>query len=213
MFSDFICCWYHRTYGILHNDIKADNILVKIIPTNDDIHYSKYVIDGGTLIPDYTYYVPLIDFIPVLSDFGISKVLKPNKKIFHNKSASSQNIYGTRVKVINKNKIQKIKTLTLTRQELKNINLYPPLEFMEDIQDSIQMFTGGKGFRHGGFHAFIGNNNIKNVLQPFITADKNMLKPNQLLTNVLIYDLFVSLFKKPDSSISIINPSLSLDQL
>jgi hypothetical protein len=173
--------------------------LVKIIPTNDDIiHYSKYVIDGGTLIPDYTYYVPLIDFIPVLSDFGISKVLKPSKKI-------SQNIYGTRVKVINKNKIQKIKTLTLTRQELKNINLYPTLEFMEDIQDSIQMFTGGKGFRHGGFHAFIGNNNIKNVLQPFITADKNMLKPNQLLTNVLIYDLFVSLFKKPDSSISIVN--------
>lgn len=192
----------HRTYGILHNDIKADNVLVKIIPSSDEdaIHYSKYVIEGGEFIPDYTYYIPLINFIPVLSDFGISKILKPSKTF----QSASQNTYGTRIKIVNKNKIQKIK-IALTRQELKNINLYPPLEFMEDIQDSIQMFTGGKGFRHGGFHAFLGNNKIKDMLEPYITFDKNKVKPNQILTNLLMYDLFTPIFKKPDFSVSIIN--------
>jgi len=101
----------HRNYGILHNDIKADNILVKIIHSDDDlpIQYSKYVVEGGIFIPDYTYYVPLIEIIPVLCDFGVSKILKPNKT-FETRlkpKEKEKNPYGIRVKVIDKHKIKK----------------------------------------------------------------------------------------------------------
>jgi serine/threonine protein kinase len=194
----------HRNYGIFHNDIKADNILVKIIHSDDNsLQYFKYVIESGVFIPDYTYYVPLIRIIPVLCDFGISKILKPSK-VFETYVKTNEinptKLYGTRVKVINKHKIKKIDTSTITRQDLKNINLYPPLEFMEDIQNIIQIFTGGKGFRRGFQHPYLGNKNIKSILEPFINNDKNKAKPNNILTNVLMYDIFSSLFNKPNFS-------------
>lgn len=195
----------HRTYGILHNDIKADNILVKIIPSTDEQHYSKYLIEGGLFVSDHSYYVPIIEFIPVLSDFGISKILKPSKTFETLIKPTSKNIYGTRVKVVSKNKIQKINNATLTREELKDVNMYPPLEFMEDIQNIIQTFTGGNGFKKGMSHPFLGNDNIKNVLQPFINNDKNKSKPNQLLSYLLIYDVFYTLFQKNPSKSSVIS--------
>jgi serine/threonine protein kinase len=195
----------HRNYGIFHNDIKADNILVKIIYLDDDNspQYSKYIVEGGVFIPDYTYYVPLIEIIPILCDFGVSKILKPNKTFETRLKTKETNPYGTRVKVINKHKIKKIDISDCTRQDLKNINLYPPLEFMEDIQNIIQTFTGGKGFRRGFQHPYLGNNKIKSILQPFINNDKSKAKPNHILANILMYDIFFSLFNKPKSSFSI----------
>jgi serine/threonine protein kinase len=55
-------------YGMFHNDIKKENILVKVIPSGG---YWVYKLNGKK------YYVPNHGYIVALNDFGVSIAYKP----------------------------------------------------------------------------------------------------------------------------------------
>lgn len=150
LFPSFVCIGcFDRKYGIYHNDIKADNILVKIIdPVDSTVHFSKYVIEGsGDLTPDFDYLIPIIGMIPFISDFGESEFMKPNSSI--DSILLTKRNYGSRYQVLN-NRMKKVQMTNLSRQDLKNIDAYPPIEFAYDIKNTINMFNGGSRIQKPG---------------------------------------------------------------
>lgn len=181
----------HRKYGIYHNDIKADNILVKIIdPVDSTVHFSKYVIEGsGDLTPDFDYLIPIIGMIPFISDFGESEFMKPNSSI--DSILLTKRNYGSRYQVLN-NRMKKVQMTNLSRQDLKNIDAYPPIEFAYDIKNTINMFNGGSRIQKPGVHPFLGNLNLKHILEKYTTEDHK--SPANFLACQLIYEVFSPIF-------------------
>lgn len=192
----------HRKCGISHNDIKADNILVKILPSGaleggvGIRHYSKYAIEGNdaSMTPDFDYFVPIIGAVPYISDFGESAFLKPDDNI--EPLLISAPTYGKeRYAILNSRKVKKIPTNQLSRKELKDVESYPPVEFSYDIDNLILTFIGGPRVGKPGTHPFLGNLNIKNVLQ----KHANRRGPANFLACRLLYDVFSPIFhEKPD---------------
>jgi serine/threonine protein kinase len=178
----------HRKYGIYHNDIKADNILVKIInPVDTIVQFSKYVVKGsGNLTPDFGYRIPIIGMVPFISDFGESEFLKPMSSI-----DSDLLKRGSRYQVLNKHKMKKV-TTNLSRQDLKNIDAFPPSDFAHDIKNAINMFIGGPRIKKHGIHPFLGNVGLKHTLERYNTSSES---PINFLVCQLIYEVFSPIFE------------------
>ena len=79
--------------------------------------------------------------------------------------------------------------------------IIPPLEFYNDVQDAIRMFTGGKRFTQRGYHYDISSTKeIISILSKY-TTDKNIDKPYHVLAGEFIQEFFtkeIDFTIKPD---------------
>lgn len=159
----------HTVYGMAHNDIKADNILVKKIQYNPG-EYWKYTLDN------VEYYVPNTGIMVFLSDFGLSQLLKPSKMSNYYGIRNSEIVSSTKglkfkpfttewfpvfkkgiITPISSPEIKTSKKTHLTMNmfvknfnsnssidiDLNNTKRFPPYEFYRDINDVIRCFIGG----------------------------------------------------------------------
>lgn len=188
-------------YGLFHNDIKKENILIKVIPSGG---YWEYNLSGRT------YYVPNYGYIAALNDFGVSLSFKPgisNKdygrrqaevirdpnndtflfKPFTTKYYPNVSKSGTVSKI--KSHSLGGKGLGLTWNhfyknfdsepsisvDLDDMSRFPVYYFHYDIIDAIFMIIGGKRTLQPGSHlAMKVSTTIKKLLGDFY-----MVKPNQ----------------------------------
>lgn len=188
-------------YGMFHNDVKKENVLIKVVPTGG---YWKYNVRGET------YYVPNYGYIAVLNDFGTSTVFRPgfstenyglrqakvnldskNNKYFF--TPFTTQFYGW----VEKGKVVSVKSpnlnnSTLTQNhfckdfdskpsikvDLYDMETFPAHEFNYDIVDTIRMFTGGKRARISELHPQMNiSKNIYTLLTGFYTVTKNQVWP------------------------------------
>ena len=152
------------TYGIMHNDTKSDNILVKRIQPGG---YFKYTIENSLV--NETFYVKNMGIIPMISDFGLSKSFHPQYS----------NNNGTRLAKIEKPDFRLeplmdrkyTNTITWTDGQVSTFNMvtkntdlsafttrwdpsdfvnYPAFEFFIDVMDMLHMFSGGARMSYVG---------------------------------------------------------------
>lgn len=142
--------WLHSRFGIYHNDIKKENIL--IIPGSNQ-GYTKYTVNG------MEYNVKNVGHVFCLNDFGLSKVYKPNfssEKFFGTRNA--QIVVDVMVPFASNSKLPVIWTdgTTSTTNKFTTVDIkpsipvdlndtvaFPPFEFYFDIQDLLKTFVGG----------------------------------------------------------------------
>lgn len=188
-------------YGMFHNDVKKENVLIKVIPSGG---YWKYNVRGET------YYVPNYGYIAVLNDFGTSTVFRPefstenyglrqakvnldskNNKYFF--TPFTTQFYGW----IEKGKIVSVKSPKLDNSsltqnhfckdfdskpsikvDLYDMETFPAHEFNYDIVDTVRMFTGGKRARISELHPQMNiSKNIYTLLTGFYTVRKDQVWP------------------------------------
>ena len=166
------------TYGIVHNDIKSNNILIKYIPRGG---YMKYTVDNSLLTE--TFYIENVGVVPMIADFGLSKSVHPKYNtdddygvrsvmiertndgcggefemlpiIDSTQKSSSSWIDGTKWtfnKVTSRTNLSDLNISSI--DVLSDMNKYPALEFYADIMNVIHMFVvkddGKGGTRIGG---------------------------------------------------------------
>lgn len=165
-------------YGIFHNDIKQENILIKVIPKGG---YWEYNLDSQT------YYVPNYGYIAALNDFGVSMSYMPGISLgdygyrqaevildvttgaYRFKPFTTE-LYPSILK--NSRKPTPIKPYSLIGKEgltgnhfykdfdskpsisvdLKDFNRFPAHYFNFDIMDIVLTFLGGKRTSQPGDH-------------------------------------------------------------
>lgn len=143
----------HKYTGIIHNDIKLENILYyKIIPGG----FWKYIIGNST------YYLPNLGFVFILNDYGVSYNVFPIKNLKNYNLLSFGNIEDNKFKqtinsILCKNNIKKC-TFLQYKKYVKNFNIdikdITPENYISvfqtyDIMDCIYMFSSGKRTTQG----------------------------------------------------------------
>lgn len=212
-------------YGLYHNDIKKQNILIKVIPAGGYWEYNL----GGEM-----YYVPNYGYIAALNDFGVSLSFKPgiSNKDYGRRQAevvkdSNNDSYSfkpfttqfypsvSKTGVVSKIKSHGLGSKGLTWNhfyknfdskpsipvDLDDMSRFPVFYFHYDIMDAIYMIIGGKRtLQPGNHHAMKASKNIHKLLDNFY-----MVKPNQVwpidrvdlfLAQFTIRNLFSKLYSK-----------------
>ncbi len=173
------------TFGMFHNDIKSENVLLKVIPSGG---YWEYNLDGQT------YNVPNYGYIAALNDFGVSQSFMPG---------ISQAEYGKRQAevVLNSStgepyfkpfttKTGNVFHMDYEGEEqasipvdLKNFRRFPVHQFNFDIVDTIFMFIGGDRASQSGRHTSLTDSkHFRNLLSDFkkiSDGDFNPFEDNQ----------------------------------
>jgi len=187
-------------YGMFHNDVKKENILVKLVPAGG---YWVYQLDG------ITYYVPNYGYLAALNDFGVSIVYKP--------SLPSLTIhdYGRRqAKVVERGNRWFFEPFTTQRfpsegkqgvvrnisppfipntnkkltwnhfwknfdskpsipVDMEDMVTFPPYNFHYDVIDTIFMFIGGKRTNQSDYHtSMMVSDHIYDLLDDFYKIPK-----------------------------------------
>ena len=152
------------TYGILHGDIKRNNILIKRVKPGG---YFKYTIENSLL--KETFYVKNMGIIPMITDFGMSRS-------YHPKYSDDGYYYGLRSGKIEKdfsfttlnnsneksfiiewnngistyNRVDRNTDLSGFTPPLdpSDIATFPPFEFFYEIMDVLHIFNGGPSMSH-----------------------------------------------------------------
>ena len=175
----------HSKYGIMHGDIKLDNILLKTIRPGG---YFKYTVKNALI--DETFYIENTGIVALLSDFGVSVSMLPKyspdecgrrNALLVKKGDNLEFVPITcKYEVINMEKglLGKarplkwddgtLSTYNTTRNNISTermepsipINLddvlrYPPFEFTIDILDALRLFAGGARMSQHGDHCGI----------------------------------------------------------
>jgi hypothetical protein len=147
----------HKHVGILHNDIKQENILYYSIPEGG---YYKYIINNET------FYLPNIGYLLILNDFGVSDELYPNNIDLHRKSyklcefgtINKQKKFNITIPSENVGKfgnytysqyIKYLKKLNIEIDTINSTNYINPIQ-SNDIMDLIYTFIGGNRCTQGG---------------------------------------------------------------
>jgi 2-cysteine adaptor domain./Protein kinase domain. len=181
-----------KIYSILHNDIKAENILIKRIPPGGVWEY---------VIQNKSYFVANIGFIALINDFGVSRSFSPDYTLdgylgernaviedgkfvpfkmdyfltIDNGKLSKEKPYYFNWKVRNsgtRNRFHK----KLTYPSNMDSQYIPPFEFFFDLQDIVRMFIGGKRLFQPGYHKAISSD------AQFIQKLRKYCKETMLLT-------------------------------
>jgi serine/threonine protein kinase len=177
-------------YGLFHNDIKKENILVKVIPSGG---YWEYNVNGVTYqVPNYGYMVALNDFgvsIAFNSDISNKDYGRRQAKVVYDNNTNEYYFEPFTTQYypsVNKaGKVTRIPTYVRNGQtwnhfyknfdskpsisvELNNLALFPAYYFNYDIIDTMYMFIGGKRTLQPGDHyAMKVSRNIHNLLKDY----------------------------------------------
>lgn len=188
-------------YGMAHNDIKKENILIKVIPAGG---YWEYNLNGQT------YHVPNTGYIAALNDFGVSDSYRPGISDKNYGRRQAEVVYNSNTgkylfrpfttkffPSINKAGVTKTKStplggdkkLTWNRffknfdsepsipVDLNDIGRFPELMSHYDILDIFYMVLGGKRATQPGNHAAMKvGQNVHKLLKDF---NISMVKVNQ----------------------------------
>lgn len=163
----------HEKYGIVHNDIKMPNILIRKVPADKD--YFKYVVDGTIFM------VPNEGYIALISDFGMAEAMSPayaTSKYYGQRNAEVKEgpngkLYFDPIVckhfalfptydsipimfeepqeydwVDSVGTINNFGAMTSGLEPDRPINLedtmrFPPFDFANDVIDTVRIFTGG----------------------------------------------------------------------
>lgn len=217
-----------KVFSLLHNDIKAENILIKRIASGG---YWKYIIEGET------YFIPNMGVIALIADFGVSRSFdlkysldgylgERNAKIVDGKF---QPFVTSFFLSFQKGKLQKMKpsqfnwvnrqsgTRNRFHKTIGNFNkkfmlsdLYPPFEFFYDLQDVVRLFLGGKRLSqpqsHNGLYV---SEHIKKLLEPYYIENSlynsswSFESVKYFLASYMIKDLFSSWTVKKEPVIAV----------
>ena len=162
------------TYGLIHGDIKRNNILFKRVQPGG---YFKYTVENSLM--KETFYVKNMGIIPMITDFGLSRSVHPNysqdgnwgtrigklyktgdgdigfEAIYDNNYRASPLIHwkGLDFSVSTKNKVYRGKDISGFRPRLDPYDLvqFPAEEFFKDIMDVLHIFNGGLSMAHPGY--------------------------------------------------------------
>ena len=144
--------WLHSRYGIYHGDLHLGNILLLKAPRTGT---TTYIINGKL------YVVENVGYTFCISDFGNSKVYSPlnaltdflgtrNAKVvgdrlvpFSSKRSTHRMISWEDGEVSTENRFSKtVDILPDIDVDLKDFHKFPAFEFMDDIQDLLNIYTG-----------------------------------------------------------------------
>lgn len=207
-------------YGMFHNDIKKENILIKVIPTGG---YWEYYIGNDV------YQVPNYGYLAALNDFGVSYSFKPgfslkdygrrqaevvytnNKyyfKPFTTEWYPSVNINGvvSRIKShylggsksgLTWNHFYKnFDSKPSISVDLNNMGRFPVYFFHYDILDTIYTFIGGKRTLQPGHHNPMPvSDTIKRLLSNFYLVKSNSLWPEDRVDLFLAHHTIAKLYQ------------------
>lgn len=204
-------------YGMFHNDIKKENILVKVIPNGG---YWEYNLNGAT------YRVPNYGYMVALNDFGVSLAFHPNvsNKDYGRRQAKVVRDYNTNEyyfepfttqfypSVSKTGKVTSIPSYVRGGQtwnhfyknfdskpsipiELKDLSQFPVYYFNYDIIDAIYMIVGGKRTLQPGSHyAMKVSKNIHKLLKDYYLVKPTMVWPRDRVDLFLASHTIMKLF-------------------
>jgi hypothetical protein len=189
-------------YGMFHNDIKKENILVKVIPSGG--YWEYHLSDTGE-----TYRVPNYGYMVALNDFGVSLAFHPriSNKDYGRRQAKVVFDYNTNEyyfepfttqfypSVSKTGKVTSIPSYVRSGQtwnhfyknfdskpsipvELNDLSHFPAYYFNYDIVDTIYMFIGGKRtLQPGNHYAMKVSKNIHKLLKDYYLVKPTMVWP------------------------------------
>lgn len=190
-------------YGMFHNDIKKENILVKVIPSGG---YWLYKLNGKK------YYVPNHGYIVALNDFGVSIAYKPGIAVKDYGRRQAEVVFNPNTNeyyfkpfttkfypsVSKTGSISRIESPKLSGGQgltynhfyknfdskpsipidLSDTQRFPVLYFHFDVLDVIYSFIGGKRTLQPGDHLSMKvSSAIKNKLKDFYKVKMNQVWP------------------------------------
>lgn len=211
-----------KYYSILHNDIKAENILLKNTPSGG---CWEYVADGRS------YFVENLGFVALVTDFGVSRSFDP--KYTTDGYLGERNAYIKNgmfepfetnyfLSIDNKTgKLTKTKPYSFRWEEGKgtrnrfhkrfsypSLAFLPPFEFFYDIQDLIRTFLGGKRLSQPDFHKgmpFLSNKFKEKLIE--YRVERNFYSTKWKLNSIIYFSAkymireFIHQFKNPSDKI------------
>jgi len=188
-------------YGMFHNDIKKENILVKVIPHGGYWEYN---------LNDATYRVPNYGYLVALNDFGVAMAFRPgvSRTNYGRRQAKVVLDYNTNEYYFEPFTTQFYPSISKTGKvmssisspvhhgqtwnyfyknfdskpsipvELNDLKSFPVYYFNYDIVDTIYMFIGGKRTLQPGKHyAMEISQNIHTLLKDYYLIKPNMIWP------------------------------------
>lgn len=206
-------------YGMFHNDIKKENILVKVIPTGG---YWEYHIGNDV------YQVPNHGYLIALNDFGVSHSFKPGFSLKDYGRRQAEVVYNNnkyRFKPFTTQwypSISKTGSVSRVRShylggfrsgltwnhfyknfdsapsisvDLDNMSRFPAYFFHYDVLDTIYSFIGGKRTLQPGDHYPMKvSNKIKKMLSDFYLVKANNIWPEDRVDLFLAHHTIAKLF-------------------
>jgi hypothetical protein len=146
----------HKHIGILHNDIKKENILYYSIPEGG---YYKYIIN------DEIFYLPNLGYLLILNDFGVSYELYPTNINLYTKNYKfcefgviNNNKFNITIPTENDSKfgnytyskyLKYLKKINIEIDSINSNNYINPIQSY-DVMDLIYTFSGGNRCTQGG---------------------------------------------------------------
>jgi hypothetical protein len=206
-------------YGMFHNDIKKENILVKVIPSGG---YWEYNLNGEKYcVPNHGYFV-------ALNDFGVSLAFSPKigNKDYGRRQAKVVQDYTNNTfyfepfttkfypSISKTGVVTAIKSHSLGGKgltwnhfyknfdskpsipvELEDMSLFPVHHFHYDVLDTIYTFIGGKRTLQPGKHyAMKVSKNIHSLLKDFYLVKANQVWPTDRVDLFLAKHTIMKLF-------------------
>lgn len=214
-------------YGMFHNDIKTENVLIKTITSGG---YWVYTIYGEK------YFVPNYGYIAILNDFGVSQVFKPgfskgdyglrqaevvkieNNYIFRpftTKFYPNITIKGNPPPAV-ENEEQSVNhfyknfdsepSITV---DLNDMGRFPPYFFHYDVMDVILMVVGGpKTLQPGDHRKMKVSKRINSILSKFYVIDSPLEWPTDRVDLFLANRTIAKIFDFYGSSEQLSQPKI-----
>jgi serine/threonine protein kinase len=136
----------HLKYGIVHTDLKSDNILVLRVEPGG---YFRYILNGKE------YFVRNYGYLFCIHDFGLAKMRNDKK----------------RARVLSDGRIEMMSfKMSNSEIDLSDMMQFPYVEFFNDLQDLIKIFVDGICSDFLNTHL---NQKLKSIKRQSFACDEN----------------------------------------
>ncbi len=155
-----------QNYGqIMNYDVKADNILYYDVKTSTNVDYWTYVVHGKN------YYVPNYGKLFILNDFGISRPMSPNLKLYRDETEEHFRL-GSRYGIVIDNEITPLKS--------------------KDLEPNSILWEDSKNSKSSGiqFKSSKGDNKIQRHKIKFSEKQKTFLENMDITMDTLSEDFY-----------------------